>query len=260
MYPIVWLLANSLKHNLHYLEDLPKGFGLPRAGYWEFENYLQAFKGLRQGNTYLVGMIFNSLWQTILSLVLNMFVCSCTGYCLCKYTFRGRNLIYTIAIVCMILPIFGTGGASYTFYYVTGMYDTPLYVIWTSLGGFSTRFLMLYSFFKGISWDYAEAVFIDGGNDYTVFFKIMLPLAAPMILTLGVTGFIASWNSYESVLIYLPSYPTLAVGIFKVKEQFEADLPVYYSAMILSIIPVIALFIVFADKIMTNLSIGGLKG
>lgn len=260
LYPLVWLFFNSMKKQLHYLEDLPKLLAFPRAGKWEFENYLEAFEGILYNETKFFGMFVNSIWTCVLSIAVNMFLSCCTGYVLSKYKFRGRDFIYGAAIVCMTLPIFGTGGASYTFYYTTGMYDTPFYIIFSSLGAFGTRFLMLYAFFKGVSWEYAEAVLIDGGNDFTVFFKIMLPLALPMIITLSITGFIGLWNAYEAYLIYLPSYPTLAVGIYQVAENFDNDRPVYYAAMIISLIPVVAIFIAFSDTIMKNFSIGGLKG
>lgn len=260
LYPLVWLLTNSLKHNFFYIDDLSKGLALPTAGRWEFENYIEAFESIKYNDTNFFGMIFNSVWVCFVSVGVNMFFSCCTGYVLSKYKFRGRDFIYTAAIVCMTLPIFGTGGASYTFFYVTGMYDTPMYVVFSALGAFGMRFLMLYGFFKSVSWEYAEAVFLDGGSDFTVFFKIMLPIAAPMVTTLFITGFIASWNSYESILIYMPSYSTLAVGIYKVSEYFENDKPVYYAAMIISMIPVIAVFIAFSDTIMKNFSVGGLKG
>ncbi len=262
LYPLVWLLNNSLKHRLDYLRNVSEILALPDAKYgpWDFKNYLEAFEGIKHNDTTFIGMIFNSLWYCAIVLGGNVLISACTGYVLSKYEFKARNFIYATAIVCMTLPIFGTGGAQYTFYHKTGMYDTPLYPIWSMLSGFGMRFMMLYAFFKGVSWDYAEAVLIDGGNDFTVFFKIMLPIASPMILTLCITGFIGVWNSYEAVLLYLPSYPTLAVGIFKVQEQFESDRPVYFAALIISVIPVLAVFIAFSDVIMNNLSIGGLKG
>ena len=262
LYPLVWLLVNSLKDSLQYLNvaEHSKWLALPESGDWEFENYIEAFDNITSNGTNFIGMFFNSIWYCALSILVNMFFSCCTGYILSKYEFKGRDFIYSTAILCMTLPVFGTGGATYTFYYVTGMYDTPLYVIYSSLCSFGMRFLMMYGFFKGVSWDYAEAVFIDGGSDYTVFFKIMLPLAAPMVLTLSVTGFIGLWNAYESLLIYMPSYPTIAVGIYKVSENFTDDKPVYYAAMIISMIPVLAIFIAFSDLIMQNMSVGGLKG
>lgn len=260
MYPFVWLIINSLKHNFFYLDDLNKFLALPKSGYWEFDNYAQAFSAIDYQETTLLGMIFNSLWTAFISLGVNLFFSACTGYVLSKYKFKGRDFIYATAIVAMTLPVFGTGGATYTFYYVSGMYDTPFYIIFSQLGAFSMRFMMMYGFFKGISWEYAEAVFLDGGSHFTVFFKIMLPIAAPMVSTLAIMGFIAQWNTYESYLIYLPSYPTLAVGVFKISEYFDGDKPVYYAAMVLSIIPVIVVFSCFIDKIMKNYTVGGLKG
>lgn len=262
LFPLLWLAINSLKHRLDYIRSFSSVLSFPKAKYggWEFKNYIEAFQGIQHNNTRFIGMIFNSLWYCVLSLGINLAVNCATGYVLSKYKFKGRNVIYTIAIVCMTLPIFGTGGAQYTFYHQTGMYDTPLYVIWSSLGGFGMRFMMMYAFFKGVSWEYAESVLVDGGNDFTIFLRIMLPIAAPMILTLGITGFIQVWNSYETILLYMPSYPTLAVGIYKVQEQFESDRPVYYASLVISVIPVVSLFIAFSDVIMNNLSIGGLKG
>lgn len=260
LYPLVWLFLNSLKMQLHYLESLPKVLSLPKAGKWEFENYIEAFENISWKGTRFVGMFVNSIWTCVLSIAVNMFLSCCTGYVLSKYKFKGRDFIYGTAIVCMSLPIFGTGGASYKFYYTSGMYDTPFYIVFSSLGAFGTRFLMLYAFFKGVSWEYAEAVLIDGGNDFTVFFKIMLPIALPMVTTLSITGFIGLWNAYEAYLIYIPSYPTLAVGLYQLSEAFDNDQPVYYASMIISIIPVVTIFIIFSDTIMKNFSIGGLKG
>lgn len=260
LYPLMWLFTNSLKHNLDYLDSLSKGLSFPSKGLWEFDNYVHAFKGINYNDTSFFGMFFNSIWTCFLSIGVNIFFSCCTGYVLAKYRFRGRKFIYTAAIVCMTLPIFGTGGVTYTFYYVSGMYNTPLYVIFGALGAFGMRFLMLYGFFQSVSWEYAEAVFLDGGGDFTVFFRIMLPIASPMIMALAVQGFITSWNAYEGMLLYMPSFPTVAVGIYKVLDYFESDMPVYYAAMIISLVPVVVLFSVFSDTIMKNFSVGGLKG
>lgn len=262
LYPIIWLLVNSVKNPFFFNQqsELTKFLSLPKAGMWEFDNYVEAFSAMSYLNTSYIGMFFNSIWYCLLSMVTNMFVSCCTGYVLSKYKFKARNFIYATAIICMTLPIFGTGGASYTFYYQTGMFNTPFFVLFSNLGAFGSRFLMLYGFFKSVSWEYAEAVFIDGGGDFTVFFKIMIPLAMPMIMALSITGFISLWNTYESLLIYLPSFPTIAVGLYKMADKFNYDVPVYYAAMIISIVPVLAVFIAFSDIIMNNISIGGLKG
>ena len=93
LYPLVWLLSNSVKHNFYYLDDLSKGLALPKAGRWEWENYAEAFQAIRYNNTDLFGMIFNSIWVCFLGVGVNMFFSCCTGYVLSKYKFRGRNII-----------------------------------------------------------------------------------------------------------------------------------------------------------------------
>lgn len=260
IYPLVWLFTNSFKHSLHYFDSLQKGLALPPSGYWEFDNYVKAFSNISYNKTTFFGMMANSIWYCLVSLAVNMFLCSCTGYVLSKYDFRGHELIYGLAIISMTIPVFGTSGATYKFYHISGIYGTPFYAVFSSLGAFGTRFLMLYGFFKNISWSYAEAVFIDGGNDFTVFFKIMIPMAWPMILTLSITGFIGLWNSYENIMLYMPTYPTLAVGLYEVREAFVDDFPVYCAALIIALVPVVGVFVAFSDVIMKNFSIGGLKG
>ena len=91
----------------------------------------------------------------------------------------------------------GTAGATFKLVSDMGIYDTPLFVVVTSLSGFGVNFLMMYGFFNSISWSYAEAVFIDGGGHFTVFFKIMLPLAFMPMLTIAIISFIGCWNVFS---------------------------------------------------------------
>ena len=90
----------------------------------------------------------------------------------------------------MILPIVGSDGAALRFYGATGLFDTPWYLILGGLGGLGgMQFLIMYGFFKNVHWAYAEAVFIDGGNDFTAFFKVMLPQAFSMMFLFFIMNF-----------------------------------------------------------------------
>lgn len=77
----------------------------------------------------------------------------------------------------------------------------------------------MYGFFKNVSWTYAEAAFVDGGGHFTVFFRIMLPLAIGPIVTLFVVSAIGHWNDYMTMILYIPSYPTLASGAIRVSGE-----------------------------------------
>lgn len=267
IFPFLFLFSNSLKGSLEYLNDILDGNSLALPDKPLFSNYIEAFTGMRMldsmGNEiYLPKMFFNSILYCVFTVGGGVAASSLTAYVLAKYRFKLRAFFYGIAIFSMTLPIIGSAGANFKLAYSLGIYNTWFYPILTSFGGFGFNFLILYGFFSNLSWSYAEAVFIDGGGHGTAFLKIMLPQAGPAILTLAIMAFISSWNDYTTVLMYLPDYPNLAAGIYGIKLSLKrnGNVPVYYAGLIVSIIPVIAIFVGFSDTIMSNFTVGGLKG
>ena len=123
-------------------------------------------------------------------------------------------------------------------------------------------FLILYAFYKGISWEYAEAAFIDGANHFDVYFKIMLRMALPAISVLFITGFIGRWNEYLNVSIFMDKMPTLAYGLYAYEndKKYTPNYPVYYAGVVLAAIPCVALFLIFQNTIMQTVHMGGIKG
>ncbi|MBO6262029.1 MAG: carbohydrate ABC transporter permease [Bacilli bacterium] len=265
--PFLFLFVNSLKTPTEYLADSIDGniFNFPQG--WRFSNWVEVFSEMKiidsKGDyVYFPTMLLNSLWYSMVLTLGGLLASSLTAYCLAKYKFKLRGFLYGIAIVTMTIPIIGSTGAMFKLTYDIGIYNTPLYPILTSLGGFGFNFLVLYGFFKNISWNYAEAVFVDGGGHFTAFFKIMLPQIFPALLTLGIIAFIGAWNDYTTPLLFLPDYPTIASGIYNVQVHLKrtGDYPQYFAALGISIIPIIILFATFSDSLMKNLSVGGLKG
>ena len=266
--PFFFLVINSLKEPLlEYTVHLNEGklFALPEEKMY-FENYLKAFTELKvdigmNEFVYLPEMIFNSLWISLTSIFCGLFASAIGAYPLAKYRFKLRSLIYGICIFNMTIPIIGSTGSMFKLCIDMGIYNTPFYVPLTSFGGFGFNFLILYGFFSNLSWTYAEAVFIDGGGHSTAFFKIMLPQALPPILTLAIMAFIGSWNDYMTTLLYMPNFPTLASGIYKIQDTVSKQgYPRYFAALVVSIVPVIILYASFSDMIMENFTVGGLKG
>lgn len=270
LFPFIFLLFNSFKDLLEYAVDLSKGDIMKPADNFlqGFENYAYALKEFKVDGTYgnvihLPEMILNSVIYTALTIFSSLTASSLTAYCLAKYRFKLRNLLYGMAVFSMTIPIIGTSGAALKLAYDMGTYNTLFYTVLPSFGGFSGGFLVLYGYFKNIPWSYAEAVFIDGGGHGTVFFKIMLPQAGPALLTLGIMNFIGCWNNYTTMLIYMPDYPTLASGLYQVEQSFtrdNANYPAYFAGLVLATIPVVTVFACFSDVIMKNFSVGGLKG
>lgn len=269
LYPFMYLILKSLQNSMDYKgvtwnntgSSVPMFYfksGLTPSNYWT------ALTGMTQqtanGDVNLLGMFFNSVWYTGAYIVGGVFASALTAYNLAKYKFPCSGLLYGIAIFSMTIPVIGTTGSMYKFISQIGIYDNPLFVLCTAPAGFGFQFLVLYGFFCNVSWSYAEAVFIDGGGHFTVFFKIMLPQAMPAMTTLGILSFISYWNNYEAVLMYLPSYPTLASGLYVLEQTYTDNRPAYLAGLVVMTVPVLALFAVFSNVIMSNMSVGGLKG
>lgn len=257
VYPFIWSFLNSLKTN----REFASGNSLAFPEVWRFSNYVVAFKELSIRKTNMFGMIFNSLWFTFGATAINIFVCCCTSYVICKYKFFGRNFLYSLAIVMMMLPIVGALPAQYKMVSTLGLKDSPLFLL-TFTGGFGFNFIILYSFFKSLSWTYAEAAKIDGAGHMRIYLKVMLPQAIGPIMALAVVQAIGFWNDYMTPLLYMRPYPTLASGLY----EFDPDkitggnYPVYFAGLIMSMLPVLIVFGLFQNTIMQNTVAGGLKG
>lgn len=262
LYPLFWLFVQSLFEKgelvLTMLRDGP--FAFPSS--LHFSNYAQAFTVMEADGVNLIGMFINSAWFIIIAETWCMFWPVMVGYIFAKYKFKGKGPFYTLIIFTLTIPVMGTTGAFYRLIDVLNIYDTgPLFVMITGVSGFTANFLIFYGIFKGISWDYAEAVFIDGGGNFTAFCKVMLPQAMPAISALMVTALITYWNEYYQFLMYMPSSPTVATGLYRVRESVDRiGRPIYYAGLILSMIPVLIIYGIMAGSMMKNLSIGGLKG
>lgn len=269
IFPFLYMLMNSFKDTYAYLEEsFGGGTHLTLPSEWVFTNYVSAFTemSVRNSRGEEVGfllMFLNSIWYSVLTTVSGVFASALTSYCIAKYKFKLRGLLYGIAIFSMTIPIVGNTGSFFKLINQLGLYNSPLYAIVTAFGGFGFNFLVLYGFFRSLPWTYAEATFIDGGNHATVFFRIMLPQAWPAMLTLCIMSFIGAWNDYMTMILYLPDFPTLASGLYVIESAIKrgdgGSYPIYYAALLIACVPIIAIFAGFSDVIMSNFTIGGLK-
>ncbi len=260
--PFVWLIINSFQDTIQYSFNMVDGkvFALPDK--WLISNYAKALTGLKYNDANLITMFINSMWITVVSAGLTVFSQAVAGYCFAKYEFKPKAMMYFLAIFSLTIPIVGTTAASLKLRLALGLYDNPLGTVLLNINGFGGNFLVMIAIFKNIPWSYAEAVFIDGGDDFTVFFKIMLPQAMPAMVTLFISGAIACWKDYENVLMYMPSYPTLSTGLYMISTLLvrNGGHTHYFAGLILSTIPILIVYICFCDQMMKNISVGGLKG
>ena len=257
LYPFLYALVIALKENGRAFMREPVKLTFPLY----FSNFAEAFKSLKLYDTGFFGMTVNSLWYAAGSTLCMLTACTCVAYVMAKYKFRGRGIIYAVAIFSMMIPIYGALPAQFKLYTTLGMVDSPLLLI-SSFTGFGMYFIYIYSFFKNLSWSYAEAAFIDGAGNLKVFVSIMLPMVLPSLTALFVMNFVTVWNDYQGPVIWLPNMPTLASGLYtyEFNMRYTANQPVYFAGVLISIIPVLAIFVIFQNTIMQNVYTGGLKG
>ena len=228
----------------------------------KFSNYISAIQELEVGNSSFLKMTFNSVWFAAGTTCLGIFSSEMVAYVVCKYNFKLKNFFYGLSLFVMIIPIYGSLPAQYRLFSQLGFMDSPS-ILLSYTGGFGYNFIIIYSFFKGISWSYAEAAFIDGAGHFRVFFSIMFPMAMPAVTAITIIGFVGNWNDYLTPILYMEeSYPTLASGIYIYEEKMKylSDQPIYFAGVLLSMIPAVSIFVGFQNTIMQNVYAGGLKG
>ncbi|MDR0425619.1 MAG: carbohydrate ABC transporter permease [Clostridiales bacterium] len=267
LFPFVWIFYNSFKEKTFFgASPMSLPWGARADGSLEvphLENYLRVFTALGEYNITIGEMFFNSITLVIGQTAASLFVCACTAYVVSKYKFTGRNIIYFLAILIMFIPTTGSLVTYFSLIQDLRLYDTYYGMIITHAGGFGMQFLILYGFFKSISWSYAEAAFIDGAGNFTVFFRIMLPMARSSLTALAVLGVIGVWNDYIGQRLYYPSYPTVAVGLQVISAsvvKHGSDYPLFFCVIMICTLPILVLYASCQRIIVKNTMAGGLKG
>lgn len=256
IYILVWAFISGCKT---HVEIVMNPFGLPEK--WHFEHFLEVLTALEVNGSGFFDMLFNSIWFSVVGVLIQQFCSITLAYGCSKYKFPGSDLIYTVILIVITLPIYGNSGATYKLYHDLGLVDNYAQII-SSTSAFNLFTLYYMAYFKNLSWTYAEAAMVDGANDFQIYFKVMMPQAKPMFGALFLTQWIQIWNNYESALVYLPNLPTLPVGIYQFNTEmiYRARLDILFAACLLITLPAVVLFVVFNKTITSNVSAGGIKG
>ena len=197
-------------------------------------------------------------------LILSLMASFILAYAVAKFNFPGKNLIYVIAVFVQTIPLFGTGSASYKLFDSLNMVNNPSLFWFAWVTGFDFTFIILHGTLTGISNSYSESAKIDGANNMTIFLKIIIPMVAPVLLALFISNSLTVWNDYSTIMVYLRDYPTLSYGlyVFQTGESVYArNAPaIQNAATIISALPIVLIYSFSQKLILTNISVGGLKG
>lgn len=211
-------------------------------------------------------MILNTLYIAGVCSIAQVIVCYTTAYLAAKYKFKFSGFIYAMTIMTMSIPLVGSTPATIDLLMKLNLYGNHLGMLVMRAAYSGMYFLVFYAFFEGLPDSFTEAAEIDGASQMGIYLRIILPMGIKMLGTVVLLLFVANWNDYSISFIYMPTVPTLAFGIYNLAHvgsthsSFPAS-PIYQLAgCMLLVVPISVIFILFKDKLMGNISAGGLKG
>ncbi len=266
---IAWGIMTAFKGPIDFMDNpykFPQKFvNNIKTVFQEFrlENTVTA-DGLSSRTVELPQMYLYSVLYALGSAFAATVVPCVTAYACARFQFRFSKVIYTTVIVAMIIPTVGNLPSELQMVVSFGLYN-KIYGLWLLKANFlGMYFLVFYGVFKTFPASFTEAAKIDGANNLTIMLKIAFPLVLNVMSTVLLINFINFWNDYQTPLLYMPAYPTVAYGLFQLNMGAVrgkiANVPAKLAASLLVVIPTLILFVAFQGRLLGSLTVGGVKG
>ncbi len=251
-FPTVWMILCSFKTQGE-LYQMPPTF-LPEN--FNFDNFTNVFKQMP-----FVQYYFNSLWTSLLNMVVGVLSSSLVGYVFAKYEFKGREAIFLVVLACMMIPYETLMPTVYKLMVAVEWTDSYLVLTVPYFCNIFGIFLMR-QFFLDLPNDYLEAAEIDGCGQLRTWWSVAMPMAKSTVSTLVIFLFMASYNSFLWPLISTDSrkYFTLPVGIQSMIWDRGSQYAMLMAASAMVIVPVCILFAVMQKQFIEGMTAGGIKG
>lgn len=261
--PLIWAFITSFKSQSDYRLNV---LGLPEKWVW---NYSYVIKNgvLLIGTTGKYATVPQMFGYTFLYALgcafTNTLVPCITAYLCARFRYKFSKVVYNVVVVVMILPIVGSLPAEVQMARTLGFYD-HIWGLWLMKANFlGMYFLVFHAAFRSIPMTYTEAAKIDGANNMAIMTKVILPLAKNTFATVMLINFITFWNDYQTPMIYMPTFPTIAQGVFVMSQSSMNGLstvPMRMTGTMIMLIPILIVFLVFQRRLLGNLTVGGIKG
>jgi raffinose/stachyose/melibiose transport system permease protein len=252
MGPVLYIVLGGFRTNAQITAD-PSGF----PGPWEIGNYLQVIESpifWQQVGNSVIAATCTALGVVILGLM--------ASYVLARYEFTGRGAMYSLFAAGLMFPITVAITPLYIMIRDLGLTDSLAGVILPQIAfGLPTTIIILVPFLRAIPKELEEAAAMDGASRLGFFFRMVVQLSLPGVVTVGILAFIASWNSYMLPLFILnneKSY-TLPLGVQSFASQYSVDTARVLAFTSLSMVPAVIFFLIFQKRIVGGLT-GAVKG
>lgn len=271
---ILWGFSTSLKatlgtKNLFRFNKVWLPQGAPWE--WEWKNYSVVKDYIYVDVTYpdsrvrvgMSGMLLNSVYYALGGALVAVIIPTVVAYATSKTKYKFNAVIDVIVLACMAIPIVGNQPSNIQVLDKLHLFDTMIGFYIQKAHFLTAYYLIMKAAFSSVSYAFSEAAQIEGAGNYTIMLRIVFPMVSKIFLTLTLMEFIVLWNDYTYPLIYLKSYPTLAYGIFYLVfangENVISNPPMRLAGSFILFTPILVLFLIFKDKLMQNLSMGGVK-
>ena len=250
--PFLWMLSTSLKADQYVLTVPPQLIPRPLT----FDSYRQMFDLFPMGR-----MFFNSLLVAVITTLGQILTGSMAAYAFARMEFKGRDLIFLLYLATLMIPSQVTIAPLFIFVrYLRWINTYPSLIapgIFTAFGTFLLR-----QFFLTIPRDLEEAAFIDGASHWTVFWRVIMPLSAPALATLGVLAFMSSWNAYLWPLFVVnqPEMMTLPVGLATLHGRWLTRWDLAMAGAVVTVLPMLVVYLAAQKYFVRGVILSGIKG
>lgn len=252
LFPFAWMVLTSFKSLADYANN---PFGPPAAFVWE--NFIEAWRTGR-----FLRLYFNSMLVTTVSVLGIVFSCGAAGYAFACFPFRGSRFLFLYFLAGMMIPPQVILLPAFKIMSLLGLVNTYFSVILTYLAWVPFAIFFFRAYFSGLPKELIEAARIDGASEFSIFFRIMLPLARPAMMTVGIIYFVWIFNDFMWPLVYLNNNDvrTVTLGMMNFQGQYSSATTLKTAALTLATLPPVVVFIVFRRRIQGGLVEGALKG
>lgn len=253
MYPLFFTLISSFKNNDEIYTSM---FALPQN--FRFENYTKAFFDSNIGEA-----LFNSILISASATLLVLLVASMGAFVLARYDFTFTRYIELFFVVGILIPIYSLLVPIASLVYDLGGTNNYLMIITVYIAlNLSISIFLITGLMKGINRSLEEAAIIDGCNSLTLFRKIIIPMSMPAIATAGIISFLNIYNElfFAVVLISDRAMYTIPMALLDFQGMYVTNLGQTFAAVIMSIAPMIIVYLLFQEKVESGLAGGSVKG
>lgn len=250
--PIIWMILASLKPPDEVLAYPPTLFS-PHFG--TFENYVSVTSGAP-----LYRLIANSAFVSIIVTALTILMAGLTAYGLAVLEFPARDALFSVILATMMIPFYVTMIPLFVLIRNFGMYNNYLGVILPAIASPVAIYIMR-QHFSTIPREICDSARIDGAGEFGIFWRVMLPLAKPAAVVIGLITFSGAWNDFLWPLIVLQSHElfTLPLGLIGFFGAFNGQWGPIMAFSTISVLPILVLFLIFQRQFIQGLTAGAIK-